>query len=308
MGGGRLIGQWRKRQDLRPGAPPAFDQMRVDERKGRIARHGDPLGRRGRQVAAVGLWCGTSGKANNVKIDMGAQERCKLGNRAIKVGMLHRLNQPQMAFGQGQVAAPWQGAQHRNAHRLHALAHQPFMTRTGHAVQDHPGKWQPRIKAAEPQRGGGGGLRLPRHIQHQHDRPAHPARHVGAGTIARRTLAGHAVKQSHRPFGQHHVRTPDLRRNASDQIVLHRPAIEIERRPATGRAVKRGVDIVRPALERLHSQPVFGQGAQQAQHHRGLACARCGGGDHQSRSLVARAHSAAPPKRDVASCGLNRRS
>src|SRR5215472_1626749 len=55
----RLVGERRKREDLRPGRSPAMQKVRIDERERRVASERDPLsgqpnrGRRARQRSAV---------------------------------------------------------------------------------------------------------------------------------------------------------------------------------------------------------------------------------------------------------------
>ena len=196
--------------------------------------------------------------------------------------MFGGLHQAKMALWQHQIAAPGQGTQDGESGGRHAQPRQPFVPGAGDAVQDHARKRQVRTVAGKPQRHGGGGLRLTAHVDHQHHRPAHAGRHFGAGPGAAGPGQGHAVIQPHRPFGDADVRPGGLGRNRVQQAIAHRPGIKIERRPPGGRAVKGGVDVIRPAFERLHGQTIVAKRPQQPQHDRGLAGARGRGRDHQA--------------------------
>ena len=157
MGCWRFIGQRRKRQDFRPGPSPALHQVRIDEGKGCVARDGDALCRGHRKAALDPIrwhWNPPRRAANGVEIGMGAQERGVVSDHPVQVGMLDSLHQPQMALRQGQVAAPGQRPQDRYPDRLHPLAHQSFMARTGDTIEDHARERQMRIEALEAQRSG----------------------------------------------------------------------------------------------------------------------------------------------------------
>ena len=258
--------------------------MGIDEGKGGIAGDGNPLGRGKRQLAG-GRRRGAvaaGGMADGIQIDICTQKCGIVRYRPLEIGMLDSLDQTEMAFWQGEIAAPGQGTQHRHAYRFHPPAHQPFMAGTGHPVQDHACKRQRVIQMLETERRCSGGLGLSGHVQHQHNRPAHCPCNVRTGAIADGTPARDTIEQAHRSLGKHHVRANGLSRDCSDQAAIHGPGIEVERRTAAGGAVKSGIDIVGTALEGLDHRAVFNQRSQQAQHDRSLARSRCRSGDHQA--------------------------
>ena len=215
---------------------------------------------------------------------MVAQKGGIAGDGTFQVGMFHRLDQAQMAFRQREIAAAGQRAQHRDPRALHPQPGQPLVPGAGDAVQDHPG--QPDIAVAgKAQRGGGGRLRLAADIDHQDHRPAHARGGFGAAALPLRAGLGHTVIQPHRALGDHQVGPCRPRRDGRPQARPHRPAVEVERGPPRRRAVEGRVDVIRAAFERLHCQPVLGKGAQQAQHHRGLAGARARRRNEESGNL-----------------------
>src|SRR5258707_13612359 len=79
----------------------------------------------------------------------------------------------------------------------------------------------------------------------------------------------------------------------------HRPAVEIEARPARGDGMEGWVDIVRTTLEGLHGEAAPRQRAHQAQSDSRLARAGAHGGDDET----ARAHR--QPTRPASSCCLS---
>ena len=117
-------------------------------------------------------------------------------------------------------------------------------------------------------------------LQH---RPTHATRHVGGGAMAGGAPTRHPVEQAHRSFGHDHVGIAGLGRHPVQQRAVHRPAVEVEGRPATGNAMEGRVDIVRPAFERLHRHARVAQRAEQAERDGRLAGARCGRRNEQAR-------------------------
>ena len=88
--------------------------------------------------------------ADRRKVNIVAQECGIARNGGIKVGMLDRLDQAQMTFGQGKIATSWKHAKHRKAGALHSQAGQPLVPERGDTVQDDPRKRQVGHVFAKP--------------------------------------------------------------------------------------------------------------------------------------------------------------
>ena len=129
-------------------------------------------------------------------------------------------------------------------------------------------------------------------------------RDVRACAVARSTGHGHAVEQTHGPFGKDQLGALGIPDQPFDAGTVHRPTVKVERRTPRGGGVKGGVDIVWPAFERLHRNALRTQRGQQAQHQRGLTAAR----RRRRYQQAARDHSALSGKRGAVPMGRKRRS
>ena len=176
IGVGRFIGEGREGQDLGPGGVPAFQQVRIGKAEGGVAGDGDALRRGAGQRGGRGQRRAAGGAFDRIQIDILAQEVGIAGDGGVEVRVFDRLDQPQVAFGQGQVAAPGQDAQHGQPGAVHPQPGQPFVAGRGAAIQDDAGKGQVGHVLPEPESCGGGGLRLAAHVEHQHHWPAHGLR------------------------------------------------------------------------------------------------------------------------------------
>ena len=204
VGGRRLVGQRREGDDLRPGRPPAADEMRIDEGKGLVARQRDPLARRPQRDGLSRLPGQThlareleNAPAIEVRLDEVGQrleprlERLRLGG----------LDESEMAFGQGDCFVARQRADDREAQRLDRLRDEPAMPLAADPVDHDAGDAEPRVidgAALDDRRGR---LRLARHVDDEQDRKSERRRDVGRGAAA----AGrrrNAVEQAHRGLAQ----------------------------------------------------------------------------------------------------------
>ena len=93
-------------------------------------------------------------------VDVRAQKAGIFGDPCVEIGMFDRLHQSEMTFGQLQVPAPRQRAEHAEADCVHAASCEAFVAGAGDSVQDYPGDVHAGVVAAETQGGRGGGLRL----------------------------------------------------------------------------------------------------------------------------------------------------
>jgi hypothetical protein len=210
--------------------------MGIGEGERRVLRQRDPLRGRSREGAGRGRRAAARRRADRGEVHMRAQEGGIARDGGLEVGVLHRLDQPQVPLGQREIAPARQRAQHRHARALHPQPRQAFVPGARHAVQDHARHRHAGIVGGETQRRGRRRLRLPAHVDHQHHGPAHRAGRLGARPPARLAARGHPVEQAHGPLGQAQVRPPRLRRERPEKACVHRPGVEVERRaPAAAR-------------------------------------------------------------------------
>ncbi len=168
-----FICKWGKGQDLGSGLAPTFQKMWIGKGKRRITGQGDTL-RWGRwQRGGHGLRACQGSRFDGFKVHMGAQKFCIARDGVFQIRMFNRLDQAKMAFGQCQIATPGQGPKYFDASALHAQTGQSLMAGACNPVQNHTCKWQIRLIGFETQCRGCRRLRLPAHIDHQHNRPAH---------------------------------------------------------------------------------------------------------------------------------------
>ena len=99
--GGRLVGQRRERNDLRAGATPGFDQMRIDEAEGPVLRQRNALaGRRqsGRMVIRSDDTKRRGLGDHRIQIEMALGHRGETIDQCGEIGMLTGLHQAEMTF------------------------------------------------------------------------------------------------------------------------------------------------------------------------------------------------------------------
>ena len=146
-------------------------------------------------------------------------------------------------------------------------------------VVDDPGDVHVRSVAREAVDDGGGGGGHRARVDHQHHRPPEGRRDVRGRAFVR----GRAVEEAHDALDDDEVRIlrrrPDRGREGR---FAHGPRVDVEARPPARRGVERGVDVVRPHLERRSPHPSLPQVPQQGQRHRRLPAPRRRRPDHES--------------------------
>ena len=150
------------------------------------------------------------------------------------------------------------------------------MPRAGHTVQYDTAKRQVRHVFHKAKRCGCRRLRLTAHIHNQNYRPSKP--HCGFSTRPKAAcpFGRHTVIKPHRPFGDGDISIFAFCDDRIHQAFVHSPTVEVKRRFARRRVMKGGVDIIRPAFERLNAQSHVRKGPQEAEHHGCFSGSRTG--------------------------------
>jgi hypothetical protein len=212
------------------------------------------------------------------QLDMRGDEVSHLGKNLCKARLLLGLHQAEVTLGQRDRCPSRQGTEHADSSGFHARARQRFVPRARDAVEHDAGERDILAQRGKAKRCRRRRLRLSGHIKHQHHGPAGEGGDVGAGAGSCLADCSDAIEQAHRTFGQHQIGAVRRLHQGSKLRGPHRPAIEVQR-SAPGRGGMEGrIDVIRPALERLHRQPLGTKRRQQAQHQGGFAGARGGGG------------------------------
>ena len=228
-----------------------------------------------------------------------------IGDEGLEAAVFLGLHEAQVPLGHLDIPPPRQRAEDPEPGGLHAEPGKRLVAGARDAVEHDARNVDALAEAREAARHRRRGLRLARDIEHQHHRPAGAPGDVRAGAVAALARLRHAVEEAHGAFGEHQVGAARARQMRIEHVGRHGPAVEIERDPPRGRAVKRRVDVVWPALEGLHREPAVAEGAGEPQHDRGLPGARGGRGDHEA---AGEHHASCAGKRGAAPTGRNRRS
>ena len=205
----RLVGKRREGDDLGAGAPPAVENVRIDEAEGLIERERDALaGRRQRWHRPARCSACRSGQQRRrrhhaVEIDMALRQCGQPIEPAGEVAVLAGLHQAEMPLGQRERRVARDRAENRNCSwaRSAAIASLtsarcrslPTRLRMTPAMRT-AGSW-----AAKPRSTAARRLRLPGHVEHQQHRQAEACRQIGGGAAAARR-SGDAVEQPHDAF------------------------------------------------------------------------------------------------------------
>ena len=210
-----------------------------------------------------------------------------------------------MAFGKREPGVPCEGAEYPHPDPRQPVFGEVAMTRARDLVEDHARDRDPRIEARAAERHRGGGLGLPRHVEHQHHGPPEARRDIGARAGAPRRALD-SVEEAHRAFRDHDIGR--RRRQGTEmrqKTVGHREAVEVEARRPRGGAVKGGVDIIGAAFGSADAQPPPRQRALEAERERRFAGSRARGRDEDSgrgrcaaHAVLARQRAGSGPRRD----------
>ncbi len=267
-----LIGEWRERQDLGAGDPPALERRGVGEGEREIARDRDPLAERpqrsrGRPVETEP----ERPRKTDQPVEIGVR-RDDFGRAVepgLELGHLGGGHQTEVARRQLEAEIARQAGQHRLREAVVAGApEQRRVLGAGDPIEHDAGDLDVVAMPGEAldQRGRRGAHAA--HVDDQHDRQIEQARQIRGRALA---VAG-AIEQAHDPFAEHQLAAVcDPVAEGCEGLDAHRPAVEIDRGPA-GRAGMEGrVDVVGADLERADREASAPEGAQQGQRDRRLA-------------------------------------
>ena len=204
--------------------------------------------------------------------------RAPARDQIIEPGLLARLHQPQMAFGQGDIARARQEAEDTGNESSASGGDRPRVPLARDAVEDDPGDGDIIAEARETVDDGRRRGRLSPRIDDEDDRqPRH-----GGDIGGRAGPVGGPVEQPHHPLADEHLAAcRGGGKGPAQGRIAHRPAIEIAARAAAGGGVEGRIDIVGTNLEGGNSHSPLGEGAKQAEGHRRLAAPRGRGGDDE---------------------------
>ena len=193
-------------------------------------------------------WPGKPKERGGVKV--GANDVGGRVEERLDVVVFLRLHQPEMAVGQGEPRVAWNAAEHRRARRrLAGRAQHLGVRRAGHAIEHHSGHLDVAAMAGKAAHQGRNRGALAADVDHQHHRPAHERGEVGGRTAT----ASSPVEQPHYALAYDHVGAiAESRRKGVKRFGPHGPDVEVDTVASAGGGVKRGIDVIRPDLERRH--------------------------------------------------------
>ena len=187
VGGRRLVGERREGDDLGPGAPPAADEMRIDERKGLVARERDPLAR---AASARSLATPRRNRSSPARARTRSQSTCAstksaiASRRASSASVSPACTSPRWRSGSATLSsrgiAPTTGIPSASI----ASVDEPPMPLAADAVDDDAGDPQALIVGRAALDDGRRRLRLTRDVDDQEHRQAERRRDVGRGAAA----------------------------------------------------------------------------------------------------------------------------
>ena len=114
--GRRLVGERREGDDLRPGPPPAGENMRIDEGERGVGSERDPAARRRQSrpcIAVAEISTGCARGDDRVEVDMPLDRIGETIEPRLEIGMLGRLHEAEMPRRQRHRLVPRQRAEER---------------------------------------------------------------------------------------------------------------------------------------------------------------------------------------------------
>ena len=280
--GRRFVGKGREGHDLRTGAAPAAQHMRIDEGEGRVGRERDALARRRQSGDRPLADSERGGEALNAgEVAMALGELGEAMQAKLEVVVLERLHQAEVALGEMDCLVARDGADHRNVERADGALDRGAVAVAADTIQNDAGDADARIEAGKAEHRCGGGLGLAGDVEHEKDRQAKVDGKLRGCALADRAGAG-AVEQAHRRLDDQEIGSVRcLIGDAVEQRRAHGPAVEIEARRARGGFVEGRVDIVGAAFGGADAQSAAAERGKQSERDRGLAGTRARGGDEE---------------------------
>ena len=218
-----------------------------------------------------------------IQIEMPLGHRGEALDQRGEIGVLAGLHEAEMAFRQSERRLARHRAEHRNAERGDRVGDQRAVLFAGRAIENDAGDAHRGIVRGKTPHHGRRRLRLPRYIEHQHDRKAEMRGEIGGRAAAARDAAG-AVEQAHHAFDDENIRVtrplaPPKRRAARRGMAQ---VVEIDARCADGGGVECRVDVIRTGFCRAHFDAAPRQRRQHGERHGGLAGAGVWRGDDEA--------------------------
>ena len=284
-----------ERDDFRARGGEQLGMLGVAERERRPARDGDAGPGEGRPhpfggqvlVFSAGTFPQRAGGAgepqHRVQVHAGGDDAGQGGHRLSgRAAELRGGDEPEVAGGNGELVAPAQHAEDRDAGGAGRLAQQLLVTRRAGLVEDHAADARPGVPGREAVQQGGGRRADAVGVDDEDDRRVQQPRHVRrrreVPPVAGST-AGDAVEQAHHALddrdvgGFRRARPPGEHRR--DLVLADQPRVEVAAGPARGERVVARVDVVRADLVRRDRQAPRAQRAR-AGRSRPTSCrARC---------------------------------
>src|SRR6516165_4071038 len=282
----RFIGQWRKWQDLRPGAPPGFQNMRINEAECPILRQRDALSRR-RQEASLTVAPRPddqrpSGGDDRIEIEVPFCRRGEPFDQRGQIGMLGGLHQAEMPLRQGKRGIARHRAKDGKPDGVDGAGNERTMPLARRAIENNTGDFHGRIVRGKTARYGGRRLRLSCDIEYQHHGQIEMCGEIG-GRAASAGACRRAVEQAHDAFDHENVcAVRGAGGQRIEQRLRHGPGIEIDDRVSASRGVKRRIDIVRTRFRRADFQATPLERCHKRERYRGFAGAGLRRGDDQA--------------------------
>ena len=205
----RLIGERRERHDLRAGAPPAVEHMRVDEAEGRVLRQRDALARRrDRRVRLSGRKGGAARRKlqDGVEIEMALRHRRPgASSRAARFACSPACTRPRWRSGSASAAS-------RGIAPSTGMPRAAMASATSRRCRSLPTRFSttPPIRTSRIVRGEAAHQRRRRlRLARRRRSPAAPAGKNRAARSAeapvRRGAPANAVEQAHRAFDHQQI-------------------------------------------------------------------------------------------------------
>ena len=119
--------------------------------------------------------------------------------------MLRSLDEAEMPLRQRERRLARQRSEHRDIERCDRVGNQRPMALARDPIEDDAGNAHGRIVRGKAAHYRGCRLRLPRHVEHQHDRQSEMGGEIGGGAAPVFAASGRAVEQAHDAFDHHDV-------------------------------------------------------------------------------------------------------
>ena len=198
-------------------------------------------------MARLGSGCGL--RHDGVEIEMLRGGRRQSSEQRREIAVLAGLDQPEMALGQANAAS--RGSAPKTASRALRSRRAPAaVSLAADTVEDHAGDRTAGSCAAKPRTSAAADCAWRATSSDEHDRQLKRAA-ISAVAPRRPVGAGGTIEQTHDAFDDQHIGVArGVGGERIDEVVRHRPGVEINARRTSDGGVKRRVDIVGSGFRR----------------------------------------------------------